>query len=126
MQNKAYSKHKYAVIDFQHKKHSEDYAKKHPDLFKNKCGVCHHDDKNKPLTNLKEGDKVQGCIACHKEPGQKPSKEKLSKKEKIIKYHAEAVHANCIDCHRDYNKANKLKSKDPGYAPTVCNKCHVK
>ncbi len=126
MENKAYKKRKYPIIEFQHKKHAEDYAQKHPDLYKNKCGECHHDADHKPLTSLKSDDKVQSCIECHKEPGEKPSKEKLSKKEKIKKYHAEALHENCRSCHRTYNKANKLKSKDPGYAPTVCNKCHKK
>lgn len=126
MEDKAYKKYKYPIVEFHHKKHAEDYASKFPELYKNKCGECHHDAQNKPLVDLKPSDKVQKCIACHKEPGDKPSKEKLSKKEKIKKYHAEAIHENCRGCHRTYNKAHKLKSKDPDYAPTICNKCHIK
>lgn len=128
MNTKEYSKHKRPIVAFDHKKHAEDFAKKHPDFFKNGCGECHHDANNKPLKNLKPDDKVQLCIECHKTPGEKPSKEKLSKKEKIKKYQAEAVHENCHDCHRKYDRANKLKSKDKGYAPTKarCNDCHKK
>ncbi len=126
MQTKGYDKHTNPIVEFHHKSHAQDYAKKYPDLYKDGCGACHHDANHKPLTSLKEGDKVESCIACHKEPGKKPSKEKLSKKERIKKYHAEAIHENCQGCHRDHNKANKLKSKDPGYAPTTCNKCHKK
>lgn len=127
MQNKAYKKHKEKTVTFQHKKHSEEFAKKYPELYKSGCGECHHDENHKPLSGLKAGDKVKGCIECHKEPGTKPSKEKLSKKEKIKKYHAEALHENCQGCHKAYNKAKKLKSKDKGYAPTKskCKTCHT-
>ena len=136
MENKAYKKHKKSIVEFHHKKHQEDYAKKHPALYKAGCGECHHDADNKPLSSLKAGDNVRGCIECHKTPGEMPSAEKkemraakLSKKEqktKKLAYHAEAIHYNCKDCHKRYNKKNKLKSKDEGYAPTSCNKCHVK
>ena len=135
MENKAYKKHIKKIVLFQHKKHEEDYAKKHAAFFKNGCGECHHGNDNKPLKNLKEGDAVQGCIECHKKPGVMPTSEKkamrqakLSKKEqtsKKVEYHSEAVMKNCVDCHRPYNKKNKLKSKNKGYAPTSCNKCHV-
>ncbi|WP_319522686.1 cytochrome c3 family protein [uncultured Desulfosarcina sp.] len=123
MENKAYEKHTKAIVDFSHKKHNEEY--------KIGCGECHHDDKGKPLNNLKAGDDVQGCITCHKLPGQMPGslkKEmkaaKASKKEidaKELEYHAEALHANCIGCHKDYNKKNKTKA-----APQACTKCHPK
>ena len=79
----------------------------------------------KPLTELKDGDDVQKCIECHKTPGEAPkgkkAKKKLSKKEKIAQYHAEAVHANCRGCHKDFNKKYKPKK-----APTTCAKCHPK
>jgi len=128
LDTKPYSKLARPKVKFSHDKHAKDYAQAHPEFFKNGCGECHHDDKNKPLKDLKETDKVESCISCHKEPGQKPSKEKLSKKEKIKKYHAEAVHANCHGCHTSYVKAKKLKSKDKGYAPTKarCVNCHKK
>ena len=115
MENKAYDKHKKGIVQFSHKKHSTDYGAG--------CGECHHDANNKPLDNLKEGDDVQNCIACHKKPGERPKGKgapKLKKKERLA-YHAEALHYNCKDCHKKYNKKNKTKA-----APTTCAKCHPK
>jgi len=128
MQNKAYAKHKDPIVTFTHKKHSEEYVKANSKLFPTGCGDCHHDENGKPLKGLKAGDEVKNCIECHKEPGQKPAKEKLDKKEKIKKYHAEAMHENCGGCHSDFNKAKKLKSTDKGAAPTKsrCKDCHKK
>lgn len=119
MENKAYDKHKKAIVLFTHKKHIEDY--------KLSCGECHHDQDNKPLDNLKKGDEVHNCIECHKKPGERPKGRgapKLTKKERL-EYHAEAIHYNCKSCHKKFNKKNKLKSKDPGAAPTTCKRCHV-
>ena len=116
METKEYAKHTKGLVEFTHKKHI--------DTHKVACGECHHDDKGKAL-ELKEGDDVQKCIACHKETGKAPEGEKLAKKEKIVKYHKEALHANCIDCHKESNKkAGDPKGKGP--APTSCNDCHPK
>ena len=106
--------HKKSLSKFTHKKHATDY--------KITCGECHHDDKGQPLTNLKEGDDVQKCIECHKKPGQiKGKKAKgLSKKQKR-EYHANAVHDNCIGCHRRFNKEKGTKT-----APVKCTECHPK
>jgi len=123
LENKAYKKHKKGIVEFTHKKHMDEYAKKAPDLYKDGCGECHHDEDNKPLVNLKEGDDVQNCIECHKKPSERPKgkdKPKLSKKERLA-YHAEALHYNCKDCHKKYNKMTKKKT-----APTTCAKCHPK
>ena len=121
----AYKKHKKGVVKFEHKKHWGDYSKEYPEFYKNGCGECHHDDKGKPLAELKDGDDVQKCIECHKIPAEAPkgkkAKKKLSKKEKIKEYHAEALHANCKGCHKKFNKKYKPKK-----APTTCNKCHPK
>jgi hypothetical protein len=110
---------------FEHKKHWDDYAKEYPEFYKNGCGECHHDKDNKPLTELKDGDDVKKCIECHKiaaeAPKGKKAKKKLSKKEKIKEYHAEALHANCRVCHKKFNKKYKPKK-----APTTCTKCHPK
>ena len=126
LEDPAYKKHKKGVVDFTHGKHQTDYAKKYPEFYKNGCGECHHDEDNKPLSKLKEGDDVQKCIECHKiaaeAPKGKKAKKKLSKKEKIKDYHAEALHQNCRGCHRKYNKKYKPKKK----APTTCAKCHPK
>ncbi len=117
METKEYEKHTKGIIEFSHKKHTAEYGAA--------CGDCHHDDKGKPLT-LKEGDNVQRCVECHQETGKKPKDEKLSKKEKIMKYHKEALHANCIGCHKDFNKKNGYKGKDPKAAPQSCASCHPK
>ena len=102
MEHKGYSEHTKGIVEFSHKKHHEEY--------KIGCGECHHDDKGKPLNDLKVGDDVKGCMECHKIPGQMPGdlkKEmkanKVSKKEiaaKEMEYHAEAIHENCISCHK--------------------------
>jgi hypothetical protein len=123
LEDPAYKEHKKGVVEFSHGKHQKDYAKEYPDLYKNGCGDCHHDKDNKPLSNLKEGDPVQKCIECHKiaaeAPKGKKAKKKLSKKEKIKDYHAEALHENCKGCHKAFNKKYKPKK-----APTTCSKCH--
>lgn len=132
MDDKAYEKHKKGIVEFSHKKHEEEYAKKYPDFYKNGCGECHHDKDNKPLTDLKQGDDVQKCIECHKIASEVPKKlkqewkkKKISKDEKKkirMEYHAEALHDNCRVCHKSYNKKYKPKKK----APTTCTKCHPK
>jgi hypothetical protein len=111
------------IVEFSHKKHLDEYAKKAPDLYKDKCGVCHHDDKGKPLVDLAAGQEVKRCIECHKKCGEPPKGKdapKLSDKEKL-EYVAEAFHTNCRDCHKAYDKANNTKD-----APTTCTKCHPK
>ncbi len=122
----AYKEHKKGVVHFEHGKHQNEYVEKYPEFYKNGCGECHHDKDNKPLASLKDGDDVQKCIECHKiaaeAPKGKKAKKKLSKKEKIKDYHAEALHAHCRVCHRKYNK----KYKPPKNAPTTCAKCHPK
>ena len=134
MENKAYAKHEKPIHVFTHKKHAVEYAEKHPDLYKNGCGECHHaekDGKSVPLKDLKEGDDVKNCIECHKIPGHittKEAKEKGLNKKQRREYHANAMHDNCQGCHKKYNKKMGLKSKDKGYAPTKskCKTCHPK
>lgn len=115
--------HTKGIVTFDHKKHVAEYGAS--------CGDCHHDDKGQPLTALKEGDDVKTCIECHKKPGEVPKdvkkewRAKKLKKEEMnkleLEYYAEALHANCIDCHKEWNKENKSKA-----APTSCSKCHPK
>jgi hypothetical protein len=123
MQNKAYEKHTKGIVEFSHKKHVAEY--------KAACGDCHHDDQGKPLTALKEGDNVESCITCHKIPGTVPGEVKKEWREtkvpkaeqdkRELEYHAEAVHQNCITCHKDFNKKNNTKA-----APVTCTTCHPK
>jgi len=127
LEDPAYEKRKKGTVEFTHKKHAEDYAKAHPKFYKNGCGECHHDENNKPLADLKPGDAVKKCIECHKKAAYITGKKaKGLSKEQKREYHANALHDNCRGCHRSYNKKNKLKSKDPGAAPTTCKKCHPK
>lgn len=132
LEDPAYKEHKKGVVEFTHGKHQKEYAQKYPDLYQKKCGECHHDKDNKPLTKLKEGDDVQRCIECHKIADEMPKeikkelrKNKASRKEikkKEMEYHAEALHDNCRGCHRKYNRKYKPQKK----APTTCAKCHPK
>jgi hypothetical protein len=127
----AYKVHKKGVVHFEHGKHQKEYAEKYPEFYKNGCGDCHHDKDNKPLSDLKEGDDVQKCIECHKIPSEVPKKLKKEWRKKKVKkaeqkkvkleYHAEALHINCRDCHKAFNKKYKPKK-----APTTCAKCHPK
>jgi len=133
LQDSAYKKHKKGVVQFEHKKHWDDYSKEYPEFYKNGCGECHHDKDNKPLTALKDGDDVQKCIECHKIASEVPKKlkkewkkKKISKdekKKKRMEYHAEALHDNCKVCHKQFNKKYKGQKKK---APTTCSKCHPK
>jgi hypothetical protein len=133
MENEAYEEHKRDIVVFSHKSHSETYSEAQPEFFKAGCGECHHDENKKPL-DLKPGDDVKGCIACHSKPGRMPVKEKRAlrksgltkaeRKSNKLAYHADVLHDNCRGCHRDFNRKNSLKSKDERAAPIRCGDCH--
>jgi hypothetical protein len=125
LNNNAYPKHKYGIVIFSHRKHQEEYRTKYPEFYRPGCGECHHDEDNKPLANLKEGDDVKNCIECHKKPEyiQGKKAKRLSKKQRR-EYHANAIHDNCKGCHRKYNKKFKKTSKTG--APYTCFSCHPK
>jgi hypothetical protein len=114
MDNAIYDAHKKGIVQFTHQKHLADY--------KIGCGDCHHGDDGSPLTDMVVGDDAVGCAECHAEPGTAPKSKdkKLSDSEKLA-YHAEALHDNCISCHKEYNKKNNTKD-----APASCAKCHPK
>lgn len=106
--------HTRSLATFTHKKHVTDY--------KISCGDCHHDDQGKPLADLKEGDPVKKCFDCHNTPGELKGKAAKGKSDKELrKYHANAVHENCVGCHKKYNKENNTK-----VAPQKCTECHPK
>jgi hypothetical protein len=102
---------KFKSLEFTHKKHAEDY--------KLSCGECHHDKDGKALEGLKMGDNVQKCSECHN----KFEKDKKNKKDIMV--HENALHENCVGCHKEENK----KAGDPkgmkGPAPASCGKCHI-
>ena len=112
IETQGFKKHTKPPVDFTHKKHIEDY--------KIACGECHHDDKGKALANLKMGDDVKKCSECHN----KFEKDKKNKKDIMVLENA--MHGNCIECHKEAN----IKAGDPkgrkGPAPTTCNACHKK
>jgi hypothetical protein len=121
--------HTKPIVMFTHEAHIDDYMEKNPDLFADGCGACHHDDSGTPITDLTMDDDVNACFDCHDKPGRPDKdvkkqwlKEKLTREEKTsreLEYHAEALHANCIGCHRAFKKKTKSKA-----APTSCSKCH--
>ncbi len=111
LDNPAYEKHSKGIVQFTHQKHFQTY--------KIGCGECHHDDSAEPLVDLKPGDPVESCIDCHSTPSKAPKGTKdISEK---LEYHTEALHLNCIVCHKQFNKKNKTKA-----APQACGKCHPK
>jgi cytochrome c553 len=118
-----YTKIEKGEIQFNHKKHAENYAKEYASLYPNGCGDCHHDAKGQPLKGLTNDSKVQKCIECHKKPGEAPKGKDAPKltKEQKREYHAEALHDNCEGCHKEFNKNFKPKK-----APVTCNDCHPK
>jgi hypothetical protein len=114
-----YEKHTKGIVQFSHKKHAEEYGAE--------CGDCHHDKEGKPLTGLSLDSPVDKCVACHVETGKiSKADKKMKKVEKIRKYHKEALHANCKDCHKKWNKEQGLKKNDPKAAPETCKACHPK
>ncbi len=100
------------LVEFTHKKHSEDY--------KLSCGDCHHDKDGKPLASLKMGDDVKKCDECHNREKAKASDKtfqgKYKKKPVDIKQYESAIHENCIGCHKE-------KGLKEG---TKCGDCHKK
>jgi hypothetical protein len=122
LETTAYENHKEPVVVFSHREHQEKYTQTYPEFFKAGCGECHHDKNNKPLKNLKAGDDVKKCIEYHQKASYVKAKKAkgLSKKQKL-EYHANALHENCKDCHREVNKKTAKKT-----APVTCKSCHLK
>ncbi len=100
------------LVEFAHKKHHEEY--------KISCGDCHHDKDGKPLADLKAGDDVQKCEACHTRAKAKTADKtfqgKYKKKPIDIMHLESAIHENCIGCHKEQG----LK------VGTKCGDCHKK
>lgn len=112
VESKEYKSRKKVPATLSHKKHAEEYGIS--------CGDCHHDKDGKPIAGLKMGDDVQRCVECHT----KLKKSKDNKKDIMVLENA--MHRNCIDCHKEIN----IKAGDPkgrkGPAPASCTKCHPK
>lgn len=109
----AFDTHSMGIVMFRHKKHA-DAA---PDGYGIACGECHHDKDGKPI-DIEDGDEVQGCMACH-DKAERPGRTEGMSKEKWdamqLEYYYGAIHASCIDCHRE-----------GGAGPVQCMECHPK
>jgi hypothetical protein len=107
----AFADHTRSIIMFEHEKHTASP----PGGYGLACGECHHDKNGHPL-ELKPGDAVQRCMACH-DKAERPKKPAGISRENWdsmqLEYYYGAIHANCIDCHR---KA--------GAGPVRCTECH--
>ncbi len=113
MDSKVYPKHTKKLVTWSHKTHADN-----KDIG---CADCHH--VYKEGENVwKEGDPVQKCEECHSEPKKpKGDKTKMSKAEKIKKYHNSAIHANCKGCHK------RMIDKESEMGKTLlkgCKGCH--
>jgi predicted CXXCH cytochrome family protein len=104
-----YPEHKKNAPTLTHKKHVEEYGIS--------CGECHHDADGNPL-ELAWGDEAQRCVECH----DKLEKDPANRDDIMVLENA--MHGNCIDCHKEVN----IEAGDPkgrkGPAPTSCTKCH--
>jgi hypothetical protein len=77
---------------FDHERHAADRG------YGLSCGECHH------TLEPDEYEDAQSCSACH-DPEQGD--------EDMLK-RSDAIHKQCIDCHKDY-----------GAGPVDCSECHV-
>ena len=109
---KAFKQHRMGIVDFDHQKHAADK----PEGYGLGCGDCHHDENGEPLTDLKPGDPVQSCYACHDKDGRPRRDPAMSqeewKKEELTYYYG-AIHESCMGCH-----------KKMGAGPVSCTECH--
>ncbi len=117
------------TVKFSHEKHKADA-----------CTECHHiyapNDKGeypkdkrgkykkRPENTWKEGQEVQKCSECHKLEADKKAKKALKTGKDKVRSLEDAFHGNCVDCHKAYNKKNKLKGDDK--LISKCNDCHEK
>jgi formate-dependent nitrite reductase cytochrome c552 subunit len=111
-----YKKDKKGPVNFQHKKHQEEYKKADGKTIE--CAECHHNyvyegDAKEPKNVWKEGDPVKKCSSegCHSP---------LKKQKKISKLNV-AFHKNCKDCHKAVVEAGLKKDKEAPFKS--CKKC---
>ncbi len=101
-------------VKFQHAKHVEDYGAG--------CGDCHHDSDFEPIESH-DPDETYSCSECHEEEGliRGPIAENDASDSDLIAYRANALHLQCIGCHRQYNDEKKVVR-----VPESCITCHAK
>ena len=99
--------HTMPIVQFNHYAHMDDYGIE--------CSRCHHVYQGGKNV-WEDGDPVKKCEECHNDPTTK-NELRLPAKNLNLKW---AFHKNCIGCHREYNKENKVEA-----APVKCQNCHV-
>jgi len=101
-------------VKFQHAKHVENYGAV--------CGDCHHDSDFEPIESY-DPDETYSCSECHDEEGliRGPIAENDVLDSDLITYRANAIHMQCIGCHKRYNDKKHLVQ-----APESCITCHTK
>jgi hypothetical protein len=101
-------------VRFQHTKHVEAYGVN--------CGDCHHDDFLEPIESY-DPDETYTCTSCHDGEGfiRGPTAENELDPNERIERRANAVHALCLGCHKEFNKRQHLI-----VAPEACRSCHAK
>jgi hypothetical protein len=101
-------------VKFTHLKHVEDYGAV--------CGDCHHDSDAEPIASF-DPDATYACGECHDEEGliRGPIAENEIPESDRIAYRANALHLQCIGCHKKYNELNKVVR-----VPESCITCHAR
>ena len=101
-------------VKFTHLKHVEDYGAA--------CGDCHHDSDAEPIASH-DPDAIYACGECHDEEGliRGPIAENEISDSDRIAHRANAIHKQCIGCHRLYNELNNVVR-----IPESCKTCHAR
>ena len=101
-------------VIFTHSKHVEDYGAV--------CGDCHHDSDAEPIEAFYP-DATYACGECHTEEGllRGSIAENEVPESDQIAHRANALHLQCIGCHKQYNELNKVVR-----VPESCITCHAK
>jgi hypothetical protein len=101
-------------VKFTHSRHVEDYGAV--------CGDCHHDSDFEPIESH-DPDATYACIECHDEEGliRGPIAENDASDSDLIAHRSNALHLQCIGCHKLYNELNRVVR-----VPESCKTCHAK
>jgi hypothetical protein len=101
-------------VKFTHAKHVEDYGAV--------CGDCHHNSDVEPIESY-DPDETYECSECHDEEGliRGPIAENDASDSDLIAHRANAIHMQCIGCHKRNNDKKHLVQ-----APESCITCHTK
>ncbi|MCG8686326.1 MAG: cytochrome c family protein [Desulfobacterales bacterium] len=101
-------------VHFTHNKHVQDYGAG--------CGDCHHDGSLDPIESYDPSESYS-CDDCHYDTGlvRGPTAENTMAKDEQLMHRPNAIHALCLECHKENNKKKHLV-----VAPEACISCHTK